>query len=430
MHKNTRDYLTTYLNIDKKIVDLCINCEEEVKGQFVKIDEVREYNQYKVLNSMKKNRLSDIHFNPSTGYGYGDIGRDTLDRVYADTFMCEDAFVRWNIVSGTHALSLCLFALLRPGDEMLSITGKPYDTLDNIIGIKETPPGNLRDYNVSYKQCDLTVDGKIDYDAIKSNLGSKTKLVFIQRSTGYDWRHSFSIDDIREAINYVKSLKQDVYCMVDNCYGEFLDFKEPTEIGADIMAGSLIKNPGGSIAPTGGYIAGKRTLIDMVAGRLIAPGMGRECGATLGINRLLFQGLFMAPHVVSEAIKGAVLCAKIFSKLGYEVNPQYNSHRSDIIQAIKFKNSKALINFCQGIQAGSPVDSFVTPEPWDMPGYNDKVIMAAGGFVQGSSIELSADAPIRPPYIAYLQGGVTYDHAKIGLLFALQKLMEEKCITI
>ena len=430
MHKDTRDYLIGNLNIDEKTIDLCLKCEEEAKEQFAKIDEVREYNQYKVLNSMRKNKLSDIHFNMSTGYGYGDIGRDTLDRIYADTFMCEDALVRPNIVSGTHAISLCLFGLLRPSDEMLSITGKPYDTLDNIIGINNSLSGSLKDYKISYSQVDLTTNGEIDYDSIKSHINNNTKLVLIQRSTGYGWRKSLSIDDISQAIRYIKSIKPDIYCMVDNCYGEFLDFKEPTEVGADIMAGSLIKNPGGSIAPTGGYVAGKKKLVEMAADRLIAPGIGKECGATLGINRLLFQGLFFAPHVVSEAIKGAVLCAKIFSMLGYDVNPQYNSARSDIIQAIKFKDSKALISFCQGIQAGSPVDSFVTPEPWDMPGYNDQVIMAAGGFVQGSSIELSADAPIRPPYIAYLQGGVTYDHVKIGLLFALQKLIEDNCITI
>lgn len=430
MHNSTRDYLIKYFNIDKEIIDLCIKCEEELKNQFKKIDEVREYNQYKVLNSMRKNRLSDIHFNISTGYGYGDIGRNVLDKVYADAFMCEDALVRSNIVSGTHALSLCLFGILRPGDEMLSITGKPYDTLDNIIGINKPLHGSLKNYNISYKQINLTMDGKIDYDAIKNSISHNTKLILIQRSTGYDWRQSLSVDDIGKVISYIKSLKADVYCMVDNCYGEFLEFKEPTEVGADIMAGSLIKNPGGSIAPTGGYVAGKKSLVEMAAGRLIAPGIGKECGATLGINRLLFQGFFLAPHVVSEAVKGAVLCAKIFSKLGYEVNPQYDSARSDIIQAIKFKDVKALISFCQGIQAGSPVDSFVSPEPWDMPGYNDKVIMAAGGFVQGASIELSADAPIRPPYIAYLQGGVTYDHAKIGLLFALKRLKEENCITI
>lgn len=430
MHKNTRDYLINCLNIDGKIIDLCLQCEEEIKDQFAKIDETREYNQYKVLNSMRKNNLSDIHFNISTGYGYGDIGRDKLDKVYADAFACEDALVRPNIVSGTHAISLCLFGLLRPGDEMLSITGKPYDTLDNIIGISKTLSGSLRDYNISYRQINLKISGGIDYDFIKNGISDNTKLILIQRSTGYDWRKSLSIDDIGHAISYVKSIKPDVYCMVDNCYGEFLEFKEPTEVGADIMAGSLIKNPGGSIAPTGGYVAGKKNLVEIVAGRLIAPGIGKECGANLGVNRLLFQGLFFAPHVVSEAIKGAVLCAKIFSMLGYDVNPKHDSPRSDIIQAIKFKDSKALISFCQGIQAGSPVDSFVTPEPWDMPGYNDKVIMAAGGFVQGSSIELSADAPIRPPYIAYLQGGVTYDHVKIGLLFALQKLIEENCIII
>lgn len=430
MHKITNDYLIRHFNIDHTIVDLVIECEENLKECFVNIDEVREFNQYKVLSSMKKNRLSDIHFNVSTGYGYGDIGRDTLDKVYADIFACEDALVRANIVSGTHAISLCLFGLLRPGDEMLSITGKPYDTLDNIIGINKQIQGCMKDFNISYNQVDLTKDGKLDYNLIKNSINNRTRMVFIQRSAGYNWRQSLTVDEIGKAISYVKSIKSNIYCMVDNCYGEFLEFKEPTEVGADIIAGSLIKNPGGSIAPTGGYVAGKKELVEMAAGRLIAPGIGKECGATLGFNRLLFQGLFMAPHVVSEALKGAVLCAKIFSDLGYEVKPLFDSKRSDIIQAIKFKDSKTLISFCQGIQLGSPVDSFVTPEPWSMPGYNDQVIMAAGGFVQGSSIELSADAPIRPPYIAYLQGGVTYDHVKIGLMYALQKLIEENCILI
>ena len=412
MHSITKDYLKNILKIDNRIIDLADKCEKEIKAQFAIIEEIREYNQYKVLDSMRKNRLSDTHFNYSTGYGYGDIGRDTLDIIYSDVFHCEDALVRPNIVSGTHALSLCLFGILRPGDELLAITGKPYDTLDNIIGIDSPVRGSLRDHNISYKQVDLLNDGSFDFEAIKESVNKKTRLVLIQRSTGYGWRKSLSLKDIEEGISFVKSLNPQICCMVDNCYGEFLDFYEPTQKGADIMAGSLIKNPGGSIAPTGGYVAGKAKFVEMAADRLIAPGIGKECGATLGITRLLFQGLFLAPHTVSEAVKGAVFCSKIFSDLGYEVNPGFDSNRSDIIQAIKFNDRKALIYFCRGIQSGSPVDSFLTPEPWSMPGYNDEVIMAAGGFVQGSSIELSADAPVRPPFIAYLQGGITYDHAK------------------
>ncbi len=430
MHKITYDYLARLMNIELSIVDFTIKCEEDLKERFYSIDEIKEFNQYKVLNAMKISRLSDIHFGETTGYGYGDIGRDTLDKVYADVFGCEDALVRSNIVSGTHAISLCLYGVLRPGDEMLSITGKPYDTLDNIIGLYDRVNGSLKDFDISYKQVDLNESGAFDYNEIKNSINDKTKLIFIQRSSGYNWRQSLSISEIGKAIKYIKSINPNLICMVDNCYGEFIEFKEPTEGGADIIAGSLIKNPGGGIAPTGGYVAGKKQFVEMAAERLIAPGIGKECGATFGLNRLLFQGLFIAPHIVSEALKGAVLCAKLFSELGYEVNPLFNSKRNDIIQAIKFNDSKSLISFCQGIQLGSPVDSFVIPEPWSMPGYNDEVIMAAGGFVQGSSIELSADAPIRPPYIAFLQGGLTYEHVKAGLMFAIQKLKKDGCITM
>jgi cystathionine beta-lyase family protein involved in aluminum resistance len=430
MHYKTMEYLINKLNINKKIIDLCIATEDEVQQQFNKIEEVREFNQYKVLNSMQKNRLSDTHFNYSTGYGYGDVGRDTLDKVYANIFEAEDALVRPHIVSGTHALTLCLFGILRPGDEMLAVTGKPYDTLDNIIGIDKTLPGSLKDFGITYNQVDLTAEGKINYSEITKKINSKTKLILIQRSTGYSWRPALSMEDIEYTIKFIKIINPKIVCMVDNCYGEFIDFKEPTEVGADIIAGSLIKNPGGGLAPTGGYVAGKKHLVEMAAGRLIAPGIGKECGATLGINRLFFQGLFLAPHVVSEALKGAVFCSKLFEKLGYAVNPEFTARRSDIIQAIKFESREALIAFCQGIQKGSPVDSYVSPEPWDMPGYNDQVIMAAGGFVQGSSIELSADAPLRPPYIAYLQGGLTFDHAKIGIIYAVQNLVNSGCVNI
>ncbi|HPL53157.1 MAG TPA: methionine gamma-lyase family protein [Bacillota bacterium] len=430
MHYKTMDYLINKLNISKKAIDICVSTEEEVSGQFQKIDEISEYNQYKVLSAMQKNRISEMHFNYSTGYGYGDVGREALDKVYADVFGCEDALVRPQIVSGTHALSLCLYGVLRPGDELLSVTGRPYDTLEGIIGIDNCPPGCLRELNVRYSEIDFNEAGKINYNEITKRINKNTKMVLLQRSLGYSWRSPLTLEDIEYTIKLVKIINPNIVCMVDNCYGEFLDLKEPTEIGADIMAGSLIKNPGGSIAPTGGYVCGKAHLVEMAANRLIAPGIGKECGATLGMNRLFFQGLFIAPHIVSEALKGAVFCSRLFSKLGFEVNPEYNSRRSDIIQAIKFGDSEALIAFCQGIQKGSPVDSFVSPEPWEMPGYNDPVIMAAGGFVQGASIELSADAPLRPPYIAYLQGGVTFEHVKIGIIYALQNLANRGYVTI
>lgn len=430
MQKYTYDFLINELKLKKSIIDMVQNCETTLDKEFKKTNEIREFNQYKILNIMKENRLSDIHFNSTTGYGYGDIGRDVLDKIFAGIFGCEDAMVRTNIISGTHALSICLFGLLFPGDEMLSITGKPYETLDNVIGIEKRVPGSLRDYGVSYKQIDLTKYGEFKYDEIKRGISDKTRLVFLQRSAGYNWRQALTIDEMDKIISFAKSIKPNVYVMVDNCYGEFTEVKEPTEAGADIVAGSLIKNPGGSIAPAGGYVAGKKELVGLAAGRLMAPGLGKEGGATLGNNRLLIQGLFMAPHIVSEALKGAILCSKIFSELGYEVRPAFNSNRSDIIQAIRFEKGEALISFCQGIQKGSPVDSFVMPEPWDMPGYNEQVIMAAGGFVQGSSIELSADGPIKPPYTAFLQGGVTYDHVKIALMYALEKLESDSIISI
>lgn len=424
MNNNTYEYLVNKLSINQKIINICNKAEERVQQQFKSIDEIREFNQYKVLAAMQNNRLSEIHFNSSTGYGYGDIGRDTIDKVYAEVFGAEDALVRPHIVSGTHALTLCLYGILRPGDELLAVTGKPYDTLDNIIGINGNLPGSLKEMNVSYRQVNLTDKGSIDYNSINKNINGKTKIALLQRSTGYGWRPSLSMEDIEYTIKFIKIINPNVICMVDNCYGEFIEYKEPTEVGADIIAGSLIKNPGGGIAPTGGYVAGKKHLVEMAAGRLIAPGIGKECGATLGINRLYFQGLFLAPHIVSEALKGAVFCANLFDSLGYKVNPDFSAKRSDIIQAVQFDNRDALICFCQGIQKGSPVDSFVKPEPWNMPGYNDEVIMAAGGFVQGSSIELSADAPLRPPYIAYMQGGLTFDHVKIGLIYSVQNLLD------
>lgn len=396
----------------------------DVEEQFKIYDEIREYNQLKVLNAFQEERISDMHFTNSSGYGYDDIGRDTLDKVYARIFNTESALVRPHFVNGTHAIGCALMGNLRTNDTMLCITGTPYDTLHNIIGISgKDNIGSLREYGVNYKQVDLK-DGTFDKESIINVLKEdpSIKLVHIQRSTGYGWRKSFLVSEIGEIISVIKEIRSDVCVFVDNCYGELIDTIEPTDVGADLIAGSLIKNLGGGIAPTGGYIAGKKKYVDQAAFRLTTPGIGGECGSTFGVMRQLYQGLFLAPHIVMEAVKGAVFCARIMEIAGFEVLPKYNDKRSDIIQAIKFNYREKLIAFCKGIQKGSPIDSFVECEPWAMPGYNDEVIMAAGAFIQGSSIELSADAPIREPYIAYLQGGLTFDHAKIGILISLNSL--------
>ena len=396
----------------------------DVEEQFKIYDEIREYNQLKVLNAFQEERISDMHFTNSSGYGYDDIGRDTLDKVYARIFNTESALVRPHFVNGTHAIGCALMGNLRTNDTMLCITGTPYDTLHNIIGISgKDNIGSLREYGVNYKQVDLK-DGTFDKESIINVLKEdpSIKLVHIQRSTGYGWRKSFLVSEIGEIISAIKEIRSDVCVFVDNCYGELIDTIEPTDVGADLIAGSLIKNLGGGIAPTGGYIAGKKKYVDQATFRLTTPGIGGECGSTFGVMRQLYQGLFLAPHIVMEAVKGAVFCARIMEIAGFEVLPKYNDKRSDIIQAIKFNDREKLIAFCKGIQKGSPIDSFVECEPWAMPGYNDEVIMAAGAFIQGSSIELSADAPIREPYIAYLQGGLTFDHAKIGILISLNSL--------
>lgn len=426
MLTNTKDFLYNKFSIDKRISEIAEEVDEEIKTRFQKLDEIKEYNQYKVLKAFQENRVSDSHFTYTTGYGYGDIGRDTLDRVYASVFGAEDCIVRPQIVSGTHAIAIALFGNLRPKDTILSVTGKPYDTLEEIIGIRDSS-GSLREYGVGYKQVDLNEDGSFDFNGIEKALGedSSIKMVEIQRSTGYGWRPALTLEGIREIISFIKGIRSDVICFVDNCYGEFIDIYEPTEAGADLMAGSLIKNPGGGIAPTGGYIAGRKRYVENASYRFTAPGLGRECGSTFGVMRQMFQGFFLAPHVTIEALKGAIFCSRLFEKLGFEVSPKLDSDRSDIIQAIKFNDKDALITFCQGIQKGSPIDSFVDAEPWDMPGYKDQVIMAAGAFIQGSSIELSADAPIRPPYIAYLQGGLTYEHSRIGIMIALSNMLQK-----
>ena len=419
MLKETSELLKEYYGLDDETFELSNEVMEDIKEQFAKIKEIREYNQYKVLRAMQRANLSDNHFNWTTGYGYNDIGREKIEEIYADVFGAEDALVRPIIVNGTHALSLCIQGIVRPGDEILSITEKPYDTLQGVIGIREEK-GSLKEFGVTYQDVDFLPDGNIDLETVKKKINERTKLVMIQRSKGYSWRKSLSIDDIKEAIDVVKSVNKDLIVMVDNCYGEFLDTKEPTEVGADIMAGSLIKNPGGGLALTGGYIAGRKDLVEMISYRLTTPGIGKECGLTFGTTRNVLQGFFMAPYITSQAVMGAIYCARMFEKLGYEVLPKYNDLRSDIIQVVRLKNAEEVIAFCQGVQAAAPVDSYVKPEPWAMPGYEDEVIMAAGAFIQGSSIELSADAPIRPPYNVYFQGGLTFDHSKMGTLKAVE----------
>lgn len=428
MDKNK--FIQENFDISEKTLNLVNDAESGIKEQFKRIEEIAEINQLRVMKAFADNRVSDTHLMPTTGYGYDDIGRDTLDRVYADIMGAEDALVRHNFISGTHTISTALFAILRPGDTLVSITGKPYDTLEEVIGIQGGDGnGSLKDFGINYIEIDLKTDGTPDLDKIKEILTSKkVKAVTIQRSKGYGDRPTYSSRGIGKLITFVKKISPDTICIVDNCYGEFVETEEPTAYGADLIAGSLIKNPGGGLAPTGGYISGKAKYIELCAYRLTSVGIGKEAGASLGFNRQLYQGLFFAPHVVSQALKAAVLCSTVFEKLGYEVNPKPTETRHDIIQAIKFGNEEDLIEFCRGIQKGAPVDSFVTPEPWDMPGYSDQVIMAAGAFVQGASIELSADGPIRPPYIAYMQGGLTYESAKLGIMVAADKMIRKETI--
>ncbi len=395
-----------------------------LKDRFEQIDAVAEYNQCKVLHAMQKNHVSEACLLGTTGYGYNDIGRDTLEQVYADVFHTEDALVRPQITCGTHALALALMSNLRPGDELLSPVGKPYDTLEEVIGIRPSK-GSLAEYGVTYKQVDLLPDGSFDYEGIRAAINKKTHLVTIQRSKGYQTRPTLSVERIGELIAFIKGIKPDVICMVDNCYGEFVQKTEPTDVGADMAVGSLIKNPGGGLAPIGGYIVGKRECVENAAFRLTSPGLGKEVGASLGILSSFYQGFFLAPTVTAGALKGAVFAANLYEKLGYACVPDAKEERYDIIQAITFGKPEALIAFCEGIQAAAPVDSFVTPEPWDMPGYDSQVIMAAGAFVSGSSIELSADGPLKEPYAAYFQGGLTWPHAKFGMFRTLQALADK-----
>ena len=396
---------------------------EGLTDQFRHIDQVAEFNQAKVIAAMQKNRVNATHFNLSTGYGYDDEGRDNLERVYADCFGTEAALVRPQITCGTHALALALGANLLPGDELISPVGGPYDTLEEVIGIRPSPC-SLKEYGVSYRQVDLLPDGGFDYDGIRAAINEKTKLVTIQRSKGYATRPSYSVEEIGKLIAFCKECKPDVLCMVDNCYGEFVETQEPTNVGADMVVGSLIKNLGGGLAPTGGYICGRKSCIERCAYRLSAPGLGREVGANLGLLTIFYQGLFLAPTVVSSAVRGAVFAAACYEKLGFRVVPGSGETRRDIIQAVELGSREAMVAFCKGIQSAAPVDSYVTPEPWAMPGYESEVIMAAGAFVQGASIELSADGPIRPPYAVYFQGGLTWFHAKLGILMSIQKLRD------
>lgn len=417
------------LGISKEVQEFGKKIEITLKERFEALDETAEYNQMKVIHAMQEARVSDIHFAATTGYGYNDLGRDVLEEVYAKAFHAESALVRPNLISGTHALHVALSGNLRPGDELLSPVGKPYDTLEEVIGIRDSV-GSLKEYGVVYRQVDLLPDGTFDYENIKKAINEKTKLVTIQRSKGYATRPTFSVEQIGELIAFVKRVKPEVICMVDNCYGEFVERIEPTDVGADMMVGSLIKNPGGGLAPIGGYIVGRQDCIDRASYRLTAPGLGKEVGASLGLNQSFFQGFFLSPTVVAGALKGAIFAANVYERLGFDVVPNSMESRHDIIQAVTFGTPEGVIAFCQGIQAAAPVDSYVSPEPWDMPGYDAPVIMAAGAFVQGSSIELSADGPIKPPYSVFFQGGLTWFHAKLGILKSLQKLVEAGIIKL
>lgn len=409
------------LGISDKLVEMAKETEKKIEPVFKQIEEVCEYNSLKVLKAFQENNISDMHFNQTTGYGYGDIGRDTCEKVFANIFKSEDCIVRGQFISGTHALTVALFAFLRPGDIMLSITGKPYDTLDEVIGIVDNP-SSLKSYGIDFEKIDL-VNDDFDYEKIEERLKKgKVKLIEIQRSKGYSTRKSIDLEKLEKVISHIRNIDKDVIIMIDNCYCEFVDKKEPIEIGADVIVGSLIKNLGGGIAPNGAYIAGRADLVNLAAERLTAPGEGKEVGPSLGITKSFLQGLFMAPSVVASSLKTAVFASKILEDFGYEVEPRYNDKRADVVQTIAFRDKDKLIKYCQGIQMGSPIDSNSIPEPWDMPGYTDQVIMAAGAFTQGSSIELSCDGPIRDPYIAYMQGGLTYEYGKIGVLKAIQNM--------
>lgn len=420
-----KEYLKNEFQIDEEIIDLVKNAEDLVKHNFHDLDQRMEYNQYKVLKGFQANRISDVHFRWNTGYGYDDPGREATEKVYAHIFNTEAALVRPIIVNGTHALTLTLAGILRPNDELIYCTGAPYDTLEEVIGIRGENKGSLKDFGIGYSQVELTSDGKIDFETIKKTITPKTKMCTVQRATGYGWRKAITINEIREWAEFIKSINPDIVLMVDNCYGEFLDILEPTDVGVDVMAGSLIKNPGGGLALTGGYIVGREDLIELISYRMTSPAIGGECGLTFDQTRTMLQGLFQAPKVVNGAVKGAILLGQVFKTLGYEVCPDPEDERSDIIQGVCLNSRDAVVSFCKGIQGAAPIDSHVTPMPWAMPGYEDEVVMAAGAFIQGSSIELSADGPLRPPFNVYFQGGLTYEHSKFGVIKALQSLKDD-----
>ena len=417
------------MGICDEVYDYCDNIIKSLHDRFEEIDKNAEYNQMKVIKAMQDEKVAEMHLSGTIGYGYNDDGRDTLEKIYSDIFKTEDALVRPQIICGTHALNVALSSNLRPGDELLSPVGKPYDTMDEIIGIRPSK-GSLAEYGITYAQVDLLPDGGFDYEGIKNAINERTKLVTIQRSKGYASRPTLSVERIGELISFIKSIKPDVICMVDNCYGEFVERIEPSEVGADMIVGSLIKNPGGGLAPCGGYIAGKKECVEQAAYRLSSPGLGKEVGATLGVNQSFYQGLFLSPVVVAGALKGAIFAANVYEKAGFVVRPDGSEPRYDIIQAVELGSADGLLAFCKGIQAAAPVDSFVTPEPWPMPGYDSDVIMAAGAFVQGSSIELSADGPLKEPYSVFFQGGLTWYHAKLGIMMSVQKMFEKDLIKL
>lgn len=426
---NLIESLSRVSGATREVVEIASRALDDIRPRWEELDELAAYNHSKVLEAFRRARVQEGYFWGSTGYGYGDAGREKLDEIYAEVFGTEKALVRGQIVSGTHAIALALYGVLRPGDELLGVTGEPYDTLQGIVGIREGEPGSLSDWGVCYRQVDLGPDGRPDLDAIRVSVGARTKAAFIQRSRGYSWRPPVSVESIGAIVRAVKAANPGTVCIVDNCYGEFVETSEPTEVGADLIAGSLIKNPGGGLAPTGGYLAGRADLVEAAANRLTAPGLGTHVGATAGWGRAFYQGMFLAPHVVAEALKGAVFAARLFELLGLETSPGVREPRTDIIQAVRLGSPEALVAFCQGLQKCSPVDSHVKPEPWPMPGYAHQVIMAAGAFTQGASIELSADGPMREPYVAYLQGGLTKEHVVSGVLSAVGEMRSRGLLT-
>jgi len=415
-------FLKENYNFSDEFLAICKRADEKAAPAYKKADEVAAYNSMRVLKAFADHDVSEAHLGYTTGYGYDDLGRDTLDKIYAQVFGGEDAIVRHNIVNGTMAIASCLYGVLRPGDTLVAATGKPYDTLEEVIGIRGGSSGSLKDFGINYRQVDM-INSKVDFEGLKNAIDDSCKAVIIQRSKGYDWRDTYSVDAIGEIISFVKNIRSNIICIVDNCYGEFVEDKEPAALGADLIVGSLIKNPGGGLAQSGGYIVGTKEAVEMVSYRLTCPGIGRECGASLGNNRTMYQGFFMAPQIVCNAVKTGIFCSALFEELGYEVNPASNAYRSDIITSVKLNNPEKLIAFCRGVQAGAPIDSFVVPAPWDMPGYEDKVIMAAGAFVSGASIEISADGPLKPPYTAYFQGGLTFETGKLAVMLAASNVL-------